>query len=353
VYFAGRLIKQNTDAVLASADNNFVAVDRMGSVVYAAATSAGAPTVNTSYLPYGEELSATTNDVIKFATYTRDSSTGLDYADQRYYTSQFGRFMSADRFKRAAKVNDSGSWNKYSYTRGDPANLVDPSGQDDCSADFCATGYGYSYDCPPGMFPSNGGCVTAVNDGAGKGLPSGGGGSFSSSTTYYSLAQRIARTVATGSISDCTGLADFAAGAAAISTSSAQFESAFSVLTPPANFESLTGVSWNTDPVVLGGHTGEVSGFATQYQDGYGSPSGANNSDQAHHFAAFFQLGYNLPPGLSNFGAYFQEWFEGTLSNQGDINLAIAAASLGYAVRNGSLSPSQVSSAIQNTICQH
>jgi RHS repeat-associated protein len=128
VYFAGRLIKQNTDAVLASADNNFVAVDGMGSVVYAAPTSEGALQVNTSYLPYGEELSATTNDVIKFATYTRDSSTGLDYADQRFYTSQFGRFMSADRFVQTSKANDSGSWNKYAYTRGDPVNRTDVHG---------------------------------------------------------------------------------------------------------------------------------------------------------------------------------------------------------------------------------
>jgi RHS repeat-associated protein len=90
--------------------------------------------VNTSYLPYGEELSATTNDVIKFATYTRDSSTGLDYADQRFYTSQFGRFMSADRYTGMSAI-DSGSWNKYSYTENDPVNYYDPSGQSRCSAD--------------------------------------------------------------------------------------------------------------------------------------------------------------------------------------------------------------------------
>jgi RHS repeat-associated protein len=54
--------------------------------------------------------------------------------DQRFYTSQFGRFMSADRFKRAAKLNDSGSWNKYSYTRGDPVNRVDRHGT--CDTDI-------------------------------------------------------------------------------------------------------------------------------------------------------------------------------------------------------------------------
>jgi hypothetical protein len=47
----------------------------------------------------------------------------LDYSEQRFYTSQFGRFMSADRFMQTPKANDSGSWNKYSYTRGDPAGV--------------------------------------------------------------------------------------------------------------------------------------------------------------------------------------------------------------------------------------
>jgi hypothetical protein len=41
--------------------------------------------------------------------------------------------MSADRFKQAAKANDSGSWNKYSYTRGDPVNRADHRGLADWS----------------------------------------------------------------------------------------------------------------------------------------------------------------------------------------------------------------------------
>ena len=50
------------------------------------------------YYPYGEERGGGNppNDQVKFATYTRDSGTGLDYADQRYYASTFGRFMTPD-----------------------------------------------------------------------------------------------------------------------------------------------------------------------------------------------------------------------------------------------------------------
>jgi hypothetical protein len=59
--------------------------------------------------------------------------------------------MSADRFKRAAKVWDSGSWNKYSYTEGDPLNFYDPSGR------FLA--------CPPGTHSSIDATNCLIDDG--------------------------------------------------------------------------------------------------------------------------------------------------------------------------------------------
>jgi hypothetical protein len=48
-------------------------------------------------MPYGEELQPPNvpNDRTKFATYHRDAS-GLDYADQRYYSPGTGRFMTSD-----------------------------------------------------------------------------------------------------------------------------------------------------------------------------------------------------------------------------------------------------------------
>jgi RHS repeat-associated protein len=137
VYWNGKMIAQGTDLFPTSVNFKYAGTDRLGSVI-----NDGSPG-RTFYLPYGEELNPTGNDRVKFGTYTRDASTGLDYADQRFYSSQFGRFMSADRFQQAAKVNDSGSWNKYSYSRNDPANSLDPTGMDDCSADFCAVGIGY------------------------------------------------------------------------------------------------------------------------------------------------------------------------------------------------------------------
>ncbi len=123
VYFGGRLVGQQVGT------NGYLAViqDRLGSVG--------------KYYPYGEERNSPQlpNDQVKFATYTRDSATGNDYADQRYYTSVLGRFLTADHYKAFAQGQDPRSpqtWNQYAYTTGDPMNRVDPLGEDDFDPDL-------------------------------------------------------------------------------------------------------------------------------------------------------------------------------------------------------------------------
>lgn len=56
-------------------------------------------------MPFGDKITSTSNDREKFATYTRDSYTGLDYADQRFYASTYGRFNTPDPYVAA-----SASW---------------------------------------------------------------------------------------------------------------------------------------------------------------------------------------------------------------------------------------------------
>jgi RHS repeat-associated protein len=86
------------------------------------------------YFPYGQERpSATTDGKEKFATYFRDSETGLDYADQRYHQPGMGRFMTPDSYGGSASQKDPRSWNKYAYTEGDPINFIDPRGALQCA----------------------------------------------------------------------------------------------------------------------------------------------------------------------------------------------------------------------------
>jgi RHS repeat-associated protein len=79
------------------------------------------------FYPYGDEITSTANDREKFATYTRDSYTGLDYADQRYFASGYGRFTTRDPGYAGALTNPQ-SLNLYSYVLGDPVNASDPRG---------------------------------------------------------------------------------------------------------------------------------------------------------------------------------------------------------------------------------
>ena len=110
-YFGGKLVAQSQSGVMQSAVQ-----DRLGSVG--------------RYYPYGEERNAPplNNDQVKFATYTRDSGTGLDYADQRYYASTFGRFMTPDPYRGSIEVTKPISFNRYAYVYGDSVNSNDPTG---------------------------------------------------------------------------------------------------------------------------------------------------------------------------------------------------------------------------------
>jgi len=92
-YFAGRKVGQKED--------------RLGTVQN-----------GSRFYPFGEESASTGNDTDKFATYWRDSNTGLDYAMNRYYQATLGRFLSPDPYRGSASVARSGSWNRYAYCRG-------------------------------------------------------------------------------------------------------------------------------------------------------------------------------------------------------------------------------------------
>jgi RHS repeat-associated protein len=142
VYFAGRLISAESDAV---------AVDRLGSTRWSAASGGTSRT----YYPYGVEYTATSNDVEKYATYFRDSTVNLDYGINRYYSSIWGRLTSPDPYSGSARVGSPGSWNRYAYSGDDPINRNDPTGLCDTSKSADP-----DKDCP--------------NDGAGEGGESGG-----------------------------------------------------------------------------------------------------------------------------------------------------------------------------------
>jgi RHS repeat-associated protein len=75
------------------------------------------------YFPYGEDRTNPSpanpaNGQEKFATYTRDAESGLDYAHQRCYTSGLGRFLNADRDGQSACSKLPQSFNRKTVSTG-------------------------------------------------------------------------------------------------------------------------------------------------------------------------------------------------------------------------------------------
>ena len=92
------------------------------------------------YLPFGEEILANTagrnsqwgplNDTVaqKFTGQTRDSETGVDYFNARYFGAALGRFTSPDPANAGADIMNPQSWNAYAYVLGNPLARLDRTG---------------------------------------------------------------------------------------------------------------------------------------------------------------------------------------------------------------------------------
>jgi RHS repeat-associated protein/uncharacterized repeat protein (TIGR01451 family) len=114
LYFGGKLMRSAGVTVV---------TDRLGSV---RANSNGE---RMNYFPYGEERTSTADGREKFGTYFRDPA-GVDYADQRYYASAGGRFLTADPSGiKTADPKSPTTWNRYGFVFGDPINFKDRHGR--------------------------------------------------------------------------------------------------------------------------------------------------------------------------------------------------------------------------------
>ena len=85
------------------------------------------------FYPFGGErvISSQVGSRYKFTGKERDSESGLDNFGARYDSSSLGRFMSPDPL--GGRMIDPQTLNKYSYTRNNPINLIDPTGLYTCA----------------------------------------------------------------------------------------------------------------------------------------------------------------------------------------------------------------------------
>jgi RHS repeat-associated protein len=82
-----------------------------------------------SYLPFGEIASLTGSDTFraKFAGRELDQETGLSYFGARYYSAEFGRFISPDD-RLGGRLGLRDIANVYAYVLNGPVCHVDPTG---------------------------------------------------------------------------------------------------------------------------------------------------------------------------------------------------------------------------------
>ncbi|MGH9966707.1 MAG: RHS repeat-associated core domain-containing protein [Pyrinomonadaceae bacterium] len=141
LYSAGSTLTNVTISTTLGATINWLVADQLGTprMVFDK-TGSLATTKRHDYLPFGEELIATqglrttalgyTADTVrqKFTSYERDTESGLDYAQARYYSNTQGRFTSVDPLMASASAGNPQTWNRYAYVGNDPLNATDPSG---------------------------------------------------------------------------------------------------------------------------------------------------------------------------------------------------------------------------------
>jgi hypothetical protein len=152
---------------------------------------------------------------------------------------------------------------------------------------------------------------------------------------------------------DCDALADFV-NALSYGAAPWDLDVLMGMMVPQDKRTNALGIASNPDSVLF---QSDNSGFLPQFPNTPG-----DTSDQAHHFAAFFQLGFSWGNKLgSAFATVFESaeatinWFKGLGFdvNQGDINLGAAAAKMGDLVARGKMKPTEVSSAIRSSLCAH
>ncbi len=148
VYFGGRLL-----FAMSGSFQTAIYRDRLGSVRFTYYSGGFGASTTRNYYPFGEEITATTSDLPKFAGTYRDATSGLDYALNRYYSSNTGRFLSVDAGGRAP--GNPQRWNRYSYSLNDPVNLTDPTGLD--PEDSRAACQPWPYCLLPGFYTGGGG----------------------------------------------------------------------------------------------------------------------------------------------------------------------------------------------------
>jgi RHS repeat-associated protein len=141
VYDAGgQLIAEYSNDLPANPKQSYLTADHLGSPRIVTDQN-GQVISRHDYMGFGEEVSTAYANRLttpgyggadgirqQFTGQERDTESGLDYAQARYYNSRHGRFTSADPLTASATIRDPQTFNRYSYVTNSPYKFTDPLG---------------------------------------------------------------------------------------------------------------------------------------------------------------------------------------------------------------------------------
>jgi RHS repeat-associated protein len=129
VYAGSRLLSTQTNNNQGGEVTEFHHPDRLGTKLVT--NNQAYTSFEQATLPFGTSLDAESSGITnqRFTSYDRNSTTGLDYAVNRSYSSAQSRFTSVDPIGMdAASIGNPQSNNLYAYVQNNPIDLVDPTG---------------------------------------------------------------------------------------------------------------------------------------------------------------------------------------------------------------------------------
>ena len=138
---AGQLVAEYATRWRPLSGTQYLTQDHLGST-RAVTGPDGAVVSRHDYLPFGEEIlgrggrttalkyaaDSMSGPAQKFTGKERDTESGLDYFQARYFSGAGGRFTSVDPENAGADPADPQSWNGYAYARNNPLLYIDPLG---------------------------------------------------------------------------------------------------------------------------------------------------------------------------------------------------------------------------------
>jgi RHS repeat-associated protein len=129
IFLGARLLSTSTPNVSGGEVTQYHHPDRLGTRLISNAADTNVQEQAT--LPFGTALDSESTGASnrRFTSYDRSAVTGLDYAVNRTYDSQQGRFTQVDPIGiQAASLDNPQSLNLYNYVGNDPVNRTDPNG---------------------------------------------------------------------------------------------------------------------------------------------------------------------------------------------------------------------------------